>query len=26
MCEASNPVRIESVDGVSRFFRPDTKC
>ncbi|WP_224363148.1 hypothetical protein [Hyalangium versicolor] len=26
MCEAANPVRIESVDGVSRFFRPDTKC
>jgi hypothetical protein len=26
MCEASNPVPIESVDGVSRFFRPDTKC
>jgi hypothetical protein len=26
MCESSNPVRIESVDGVNRFFRPDTKC
>ncbi len=26
MCEAANPVRIESVDGVNRFFRPDTKC
>ncbi|WP_225411277.1 hypothetical protein [Stigmatella hybrida] len=26
MCEASNPNPIESVDGVTRFFRPDTKC
>ncbi|MDY7231140.1 hypothetical protein [Hyalangium rubrum] len=26
MCEANNPTPIESVDGVSRFFRPDTKC
>jgi Fe-S-cluster containining protein len=26
MCEAANPVRIEAVDGVSRSFRPDTKC
>ena len=27
MCEAANPVRIESVDGVNRFFRPaSTKC
>jgi hypothetical protein len=26
MCESANPVRIESVDGVNRFFRPDTKC
>ncbi|HYI00553.1 hypothetical protein [Hyalangium sp.] len=26
MCESANPIRIESVDGVNRFFRPDTKC
>lgn len=26
MCEASNTNPIEPVDGVSRFFRPDTKC
>jgi Fe-S-cluster containining protein len=26
MCEANNPLPVESVDGVSRFFRPDTKC
>ncbi|MBN1206843.1 MAG: hypothetical protein JXB05_18310 [Myxococcaceae bacterium] len=26
MCEAANPLRIDAVDGVNRFFRPDTKC
>jgi len=26
MCEASNPLHIDSVDGVNRLFRPDTKC
>jgi hypothetical protein len=26
MCEANNPLPVESVDGVNRFFRPDTKC
>jgi hypothetical protein len=26
MCEASNPITLEAVDGVSRLFRPDTKC
>jgi Fe-S-cluster containining protein len=26
MCEGANPIPIESVDGVNRFFRPDTKC
>jgi Fe-S-cluster containining protein len=26
MCESANPIRIDSVDGVNRFFRPDTKC
>jgi Fe-S-cluster containining protein len=26
MCQSSAPGAVESVDGVNRFFRPDTKC
>ena len=26
MCQTSAPGAVESVDGVNRFFRPDTKC